>query len=182
MILSNTEIEKAIVSGEIKITPLPHGPYNTTAMDLRLGSILKIPKEQPVILDPSSGPLSELFAQNMNTKKLSESEGDDNYTLEPNKFILAQTLERIELNYEIAARVEGKSSLARCGLLVHFTAPTIHAGFQGNITLEIINLGRFKINLRYKMPICQLIFECVKGMPTIVHSQFQGQSNPIGNI
>ena len=65
----------------------------------------------------------------------------------------------------LAARVEGKSSLARFGLLAHFTAPTIHAGFEGHITLEMMNLGPSPIILTPGMAICQLILEQVHGVP-----------------
>jgi dCTP deaminase len=82
----------------------------------------------------------------------------------------------------LAARIEGKSSYARCGLLVHFTAPTIHAGFKGTITLEIMNLGPYAISLRPQMPICQLIIEEVRGVPFRSDSQFQGQSQPAGGL
>ena len=75
----------------------------------------------------------------------------------------------------LAARVEGKSSFARCGLLVHFTAPTIHASFSGTITLELINFGPLKIGLYPGMPICQLIIEQVHGTPFQNDSQFQNQ-------
>jgi dCTP deaminase len=80
----------------------------------------------------------------------------------------------------LAARVEGKSSLARCGLLVHFTAPTIHAGFEGTITLEMINLGAYPILLYPGMEISQLIVEQVVGTPRAAASQFQSQSTPVG--
>ncbi|HZU88717.1 MAG TPA: hypothetical protein VE993_05615 [Stellaceae bacterium] len=63
------------------------------------------------------------------------------------------------------ARVEGKSSLARLGLGVHLTAPTIHAGFKGQIQLEIVNFGPHEIILNVGMPICQLIFELTFGTP-----------------
>ena len=70
---------------------------------------------------------------------------------------------------------------ARCGLLVHFTAPTIHAGFKGTITLEMINPGPYSIVLHQLMPICQLIVEEVRGVPFRNHSQFQNQSRAVGN-
>ena len=82
----------------------------------------------------------------------------------------------------LAARIEGKSSYARCGLLVHFTAPTIHAGFDGTITLELYNLGPLSISLYPRTPICQLIIEAVKGIPFRNDSQFQGQVAPGGRI
>ena len=100
--------------------------------------------------------------------------------------ILAQTFENVNfpLNSEgevtYSARVEGKSSLARCGILIHFTAPTIHAGFSGPITLEIINLGPFTFLLSPGMYICQLIIEEVKGTPLSAPNQFSGQSTPAG--
>jgi dCTP deaminase len=65
-------------------------------------------------------------------------------------------------------------------MLVHFTAPTIHAGYEGTITLEIINLGRYSISLHPGMPIGQLIIEEVKGLPTRNDSRFQGQTRTIG--
>ena len=111
---------------------------------------------------------------------------DQPFVLEPNRFVLGRTQERVELplfdepDKSLAARVEGKSSYARCGLLVHFTAPTIHAGFEGTITLEIINLGRYSISLHPCMPICQLIVEEVRGIPTRNDRQFQGQNETFG--
>jgi dCTP deaminase len=80
----------------------------------------------------------------------------------------------------LAARIEGRSSFARCGLLVHFTAPTVHADFRGTLTLEMRNLGPAPIVLYPGMPICQLVIEQVMGMPQASPSQFQGQENPAG--
>ena len=80
----------------------------------------------------------------------------------------------------LAARIEGKSSRARIGLLIHFTAPTVHPGFSGLLTLEMINLGPARILLRPEMPIAQLIVEEVKGLPFENYSQFQNQTTPAG--
>jgi dCTP deaminase len=76
----------------------------------------------------------------------------------------ANTLERVNFRVRqdqqcYSARVEGKSSLARCGILIHFTAPTIHAGFEGRITLEMINMGVHNLLLYPGMFVCQLIIE-----------------------
>jgi dCTP deaminase len=113
---------------------------------------------------------------------------DQPFTLKPNDFILGRTLEKVELPLPrpgsgapcLAARIEGRSSYSRCGLLVHFTAPTIHAGFSGTITLEICNFGPHDIQLEKGSPICQLILEQVHGEPFRNDSQFQGQSSPSG--
>jgi len=99
--------------------------------------------------------------------------------------VLGKTLERVELpilteGTSLAARIEGKSSFARCGLLVHFTAPTIHAGFKGTFTVELINLGTLDIALYPNMPFCQLIVEQVYRSPFGNESQFHGQVTPGG--
>jgi dCTP deaminase len=128
------------------------------------------------------GKFSDLFGANSVTHRLTL---DQPFILRPQRLVLAQTLERVafpirEGRRSLAARVEGKSSFARCGLLVHFTAPTIHAGFEGTIALELINLGPCDIALYPDSPICQLVIEVVSGMPFRNDSQFQGQSRPGG--
>jgi dCTP deaminase len=97
---------------------------------------------------------------------------------------LCQTRSRIVLRREhrIAARVEGKSSLARLGLMVHLTAPTVHTTFGGRITLEVINLGPFSLRLvPHRTRICQIIFERVETEAAKeLSSSFQGQTRPGG--
>ena len=185
MILSNTEIQRALDEGRIVLNPSPDPPFDTTAIDLRLGDLIQVPKtdKKDAFIDPQSDSIINTLNYLYYKEKIRE-----HYLLEPNKFILSKTFESVSLpslpdenGYYLAARVEGKSSLARCGLLIHFTAPTIHAGFEGTITLEIINLGAFPIKLRSKMLICQLIFETVLGKPYENPSEFQGQSNPDGS-
>jgi dCTP deaminase len=111
--------------------------------------------------------------------------GADGHVVEPLSFLLGWTVERIQLPHEsrIAARVEGKSSVARLGLGVHVTAPTIHAGFGAtgdpnyagsSIRLEIWNIGPLRIKLEKGMPICQMIFEWVDGTP---EKGYAGQFN-----
>ncbi len=189
MILSNTEILKCLDRGDFEISPPPgtdttKPPFNTSAIDLRLGTEIRVPKTpiQPVQLDLRLAGISNFLHDN--TEKIIITKNQP-YSLEPNKFILGQTFERV--NFPIhggdicySARVEGKSSLARCGVLIHFTAPTIHAGFTGIITLEIINLGIHNFLLTPDMYICQLIIEEVKGSPIQSPNQFSGQTNPTG--
>jgi dCTP deaminase len=192
MILSNVEIHKAITEGDLIIDPEPRRfptiedpdcPYGTSAVNLRLGPRLSIAKHrQPMALDLRKGGIASLLAKIYTEQVIS---ADGGFALEPHSFVLGQTIERIVLPMKegrpvIAARVEGRSSFARCGLLVHFTAPTVHAGFEGTITLEIINLGLQPIMLYPNMEICQLVFERVDGMPRAAPSQFHGQTTPAG--
>src|SRR5947209_16899611 len=114
----------------------------------------------------------------------------DGFTLGKLQFVLGITLEYLELPIDhpvnktkgtcLAARTEGRSSVARCGVLVHFTAPTAHPGFDGTLTLEIINLGPTQFILRPGMPIAQLIVEEVGGIPFENPSVFKGQRTPEG--
>jgi dCTP deaminase len=190
MILSNLAIIEALAKGHFSVDPSPGtdasaAPFNTSALDLRLGREINIPDTagSPIQLDLRNGGIARFLAQHCNTKTITE---DQPYSLQPHRFILANTLERVSFPLEtsdgtvLAARVEGKSSFARCGLLVHFTAPTIHAGFSGPITLEIINLGPAAILLTPGMFICQLILEEVKGKPANAPNQFKNQVHPVG--
>jgi dCTP deaminase len=150
---------------------------------LRLGDEISWIKEDlPVNLDLTEGKLDKLLINNCNSRQLAE---ESPFILQPNKFVLGRTLERVHLPIRepgqcLAARIEGRSSYARCGLLVHFTAPTIHTGFDGTITLEIMNLGKYSIALKPFVYICQLIIERVEGKPFRNDSQFQGQTSQLG--
>jgi dCTP deaminase len=101
------------------------------------------------------------------------------HILAPGTLILGWSAEYIDFRNDpkLAARVEGKSSLGRLGLGIHVTAPTIHAGFDGRIRLEIINHGQMPILLRAGMRICQVIFEQTFGTPDKGYSgKFSGQN------
>jgi len=192
MILSDAKIIEALDRGHIVIDPRPHpppgdpdSPYNTTALDLRLGFVLAKPRrDKPITYDLSARSFKEFQDQDCAKIDLRET---GCYVLRPNEYVLGHTLEIVGLplpkadgDSVYAARVEGKSSIARLGLLIHFTAPTIHAGFRGRITLEMINLGTYPLTLCPGAYICQLIFEQVLGMPLSGQSQFQGQMTPAG--
>lgn len=192
MILSNRAIQEALDEKRLVIDPEPKPrrpstenpdcPYGTTAVDLRLAPKISIPKKGAYAFDLKSGKIAEFLAQHCDHIDLAAS---GPYTLDRGGFILGQTMEYVELPLvrgkpTLAARIEGKSSCARCGILVHFTAPTVHAGWAGKLTLEITNLGSGPFVLRPNEPICQLILEQVEGEPFESPSQFQGQTTPPG--
>ncbi len=194
MILSNVEIFKALDERRLIIRPEPsprlatvsqsHSPYDTHSVDLRLADEIRIPHEGQISYDLSKpGRIAETIETHSTTLTLSEMQP---MSLKPRQFILGMTFEWVSLPFEedaptcLAARIEGKSSRARFGLLVHFTAPTVHPGFQGNLTLEMINLGPADILLVPHMYIAQLIVEEVRGRPAENPSEFQGQKAPEG--
>jgi len=196
MILSNVEIHAALDSRRLIIDPEPSPrqgtagpcPYSTHSVDLRLGAQLRVPLKGPYTFDLTQPDFSAFLARNSQAVLIEENHP---YLLEPNRFVLGITLERIVLpldapasiqtNSCLAARIEGKSSRARTGLLVHFTAPTVHPGWDGPLALEMINLGPVPFVLKLRMPIAQLIIEEVKGIPGANPSQFQGQASPAGS-
>jgi len=188
-VLSNIEIIEALKDGRVDIRPrpeigpgMPDTPYNTVSVDLRLNPDIYIPKA-------SAKHLSFNLRKGINVRETldlvydKQTISDTGFNLEPNRFILGNTVERVSLPLVencLTARIEGRSSAARLGLIIHFTAPTIHAGFEGYITLEMINLGPATITLHPNTYICQLILETVKGSPERKDSQFQGQKIPLG--
>jgi dCTP deaminase len=180
MILSDRETRAAKARQAMRITPEPSPTaWSSTAVDLTLDGPLfywHVPgaKRSKILFAPNHpdydfASLAEKYGREV---PLDEK----GHVVEPFSFLLGWTVERIQLPHasRLAARVEGKSSLARLGLGVHVTAPTIHAGFGATgdpeypgsaIRLEIWNIGPLRIKLDKGMPICQLIFEWVDGTP-----------------
>jgi len=192
MILSNKELHKAIDERRLLIIPEPlpripslgvDCPYDTHSVNLRLGDEILVPKESKYCIDLSkAGSLPEALKANSDTYTITEEQP---FHLAPHKLILASTLEKVNLPITeerpyLAARIEGKSSRARLGLIVHCTAPTVHPGFSGKLTLEMVNLGPTDIILKPKMYIAQLIVEQVFGEVHTNVSQFQDQTSPSG--
>jgi len=196
VILSNEGIQRALRDGQISITPEPLPDlYTTSAVDLHLGDIdacrvwdqtkLRV-QGVKVVLDLAVQDFVRT-AHSYSGAPTPERDGSlvlSPYSVEP-VHLLAMTRERICLNREslLAARVEGRSSFARLGLVVHLTAPTIHAGFNGQITLEIINFGPFYLKfVPGRTRICQLIFERLESEPTgEPATAFQNQTTPAGD-
>ena len=84
---------------------------------------------------------------------------EESYTLKPNEFILGSTVETVNIPINLLARVEGRSSVGRLGVMVHVTAGFIDPGFKGNITLEIKNVSDQPFQLNYLDRLCQIVFE-----------------------
>ena len=188
-ILSNVAIVEALGDGRVDIQPRPAPepmqagtPYNTVSVDLQLNRDIYIPKTMAKNLTFN---LNKGISVTDTLDVVCDKQAipENGFNLKPNKFILGNTVERVSLplvENGLSARIEGRSSAARLGLIVHFTAPTIHAGFSGHITLEMINLGPAIITLYPNAHICQLILETVEGNPKRKESQFQGQKTALG--
>ena len=172
MILSSSDIIKALKAKQLIIDPLPdETSIDSTTIDLRVGDKFFV-WNHDLVAQP--GVQVSLDLDNFNYKKLAKPflrevmPENGKFIIRPATFYLASTHEHIELptKSKLAARVEGKSSLARLGLVVHMTAPTIQCGFTGVITLEIFNYGPFPILVTPgKTRLCQLVIEKVSSLP-----------------
>ncbi len=187
MILCDTEIRAALRSRQLVIDPAPPaGHIATSAVDLMLGREFRrwrSPEGEAasIAIDPSQPDFYRSHA--VQFLEPVPTDGDGSVIIRPGELILGITHERVELPEasRLAARVEGRSTLARLGLGVHVTAPTIHAGFRGQITLESTNQGPVPIMLRPEVRICQLIVEQVFGTPSSsLEGIFQDQTSVAG--
>ncbi len=181
MILSDREIKAALARGALKITPEPSSDaWSSTAIDLTLAKdlvLLRVPKVAGVTTSVCPADPNYQFDQLIAECGQKFTIGHDGYIFKSTSFLLSWTKERIQLppQARLAARVEGKSSLARLGIGVHVTAPTIHAGFGyvpnkpdyvgSPLQLEMWNCGPLDVKLVEGMRICQLIIEVVDGTP-----------------
>jgi dCTP deaminase len=192
LILSDQGIKDALKNKEIIIDPPPEDDhYDPSSVDLLLGqdfqmwnSTLLSQQGAETILDLSLQKFNETVQNYLvDAPLINGCLIIPPYSKHPWHF-LCQTRSRVVLQREhrIAARVEGKSSLARLGLMVHLTAPTVHTSFRGHITLEVVNLGPFSIKLvPHRTRICQMIFERVETeAASELGSMFMDQKRPGG--
>lgn len=182
MILTDREILISLDRQLITREPRPEEiAFTSSAVDLTLDPLIWIVQEPTPALEKIIDPRGEGFNAEQIMRELSTEETistKSGFLLVPKKLALAWTREYIEMKTEtrLAARVEGKSSLSRLGLVVHMTAPTIYAGFEGRIRLEMMNHGAVPIRLWHGMRICQLIFETTLGTAERGYKgQFSGQ-------
>lgn len=190
MILSNTAIKENIKNKELFIgksssesVPIDQLKFDTTTLNVHLGNEFIIWKDfksgARISVDPGAdGFMFAKYAHDFT--EIAVKDRDGFYEVRTNEFLLCKTDEYIKLSKQIAARFEGRSSLGRLGIGVHITAPTIHASFQGTITLEVYNHSPIPVILRPGMEIGQLIFEEVKDEPTVGKQTFSGQEKAIG--
>lgn len=182
MILSDRDIKKKIESGDIGISS-PDNKHsaniNASSVDLRLGRFFKIYNHsRQAILDPLNAESFKDAMMLIEIKKPGES-----FIVQPGEFVLGVTMERVKIADDLVARVEGRSSLGRLGIIIHSTAGFIDAGFEGTITLEITNINRMPVALYPGMRVCQLAFEKMTSVAQVPYSKkktskYQGQELP----
>lgn len=156
MILSDRDIKKAFSSGRIKISPKPDltTQLGSCSVDLRLGRQFRVfDHSKFAFVDPKDTALASNMMKSISVKP------NEPFMLQPGDFVLAITMESLSLPDDLLARLEGRSSLGRLGIVVHSTASVFDPGWRGVIVMELGNLGRMPVALYPGMRICALTFE-----------------------
>ena len=177
MILSDRDIRAEIDSGRIVIDPYLPDAVQPSSVDIHLGNRFRVFRNnRTAIIDPR--------ADQPELTELVEIAGDEPFILHPGEFVLGSTYEVVSLPDDIAARVEGKSSLGRLGLLTHATAGFVDPGFSGHVTLELANVATLPIKLYPGMKIGQFCFFRLTSASEHPYgsekygSRYQGQRGP----
>jgi len=176
-VLSDRDIRASIEAGEIVIKPYDPKDLQPSSVDLHLDRRFRVFRNNRYAYIDVRNPQPDLT-------ELLTIQDDEPFVLHPGEFVLGQTLEWTELPNDLVARLEGKSSLGRLGLLIHSTAGYVDPGWKGNLTLELSNVANLPIALYYAMKIGQISFFKMSspvdrpyGSPEL-GSKYQGQSEP----
>jgi dCTP deaminase len=176
-VLSDRTIKEQLASGRIVIEPLDENSIQPASIDLRLDDTFRI-------FQVTTRPYVDVREPVEEFTELVTIAHDQPFILQPGAFCLATTLEAITLPDDLVARVDGRSSLGRLGLLVHATAGYVDPGWTGKLTLELSNQSQMPIALYYGMRISQISFFTLSssvdrpyGSPGL-GSKYRGQTGP----
>ena len=151
MLLSDRDIRAEVEAGRVGLDPWDASMIQPSSVDVRLDKFFRL-------FDNHKYPVIDPAEDQPELTRLVEVDPADGFVLHPGEFVLGSTLEQVTLPDDLAARVEGKSSLGRLGLLTHATAGFVDPGFSGHVTLELSNVATLPIMLWPGMKIGQLCF------------------------
>jgi dCTP deaminase len=177
MVLADRTIRRLLQAGAIEIDPYDDSLLQPSSVDVRVDRFFRV-------FHNARYPFIDVREPQEDLTELVEIEGESPFILHPGEFVLGSTLERIRLPDDHVARLEGKSSLGRLGLLIHSTAGFVDPGWNGHVTLELSNVANLPITIYYGMKIGQLSF--VQLTEPAEHpygsgglgSKYQGQRGP----
>ena len=177
MLLSDRDIRKEIESGRVSLEPFDPSMIQPSSIDVRLDRFFRVfENHRYPHIDPAE--------EQIDLTRMVEPDGAEPFILHPGEFVLGSTYEAVTLPDDVSARLEGKSSLGRLGLLTHSTAGFIDAGFTGHVTLELSNVATLPIKLWPGMKIGQLCFFRLSSPAETPYgsaatgSRYQGQRGP----
>jgi dCTP deaminase len=172
VILSDRSIREELAAGRIRLDPSDGSLIQPASVDVRLDRYFRVFLNHTMPVIDVKKNLEELT-------RLVEIDDDRPFVLHPGEFVLGSTAERVALPDDLVARLEGKSSLGRLGLLIHSTAGYIDPGFDGTITLELSNVARLPISIYPGMPIGQISFlQMTTPVERPYQGKYQGQAGP----
>ncbi len=177
MVLSDRTIRRLLDEGRIGIEPYDDELLQPSSVDVRVDRFFRVFRNSRYPYIDVREPMEDLT-------ELVEADDDEPFILHPGEFVLGSTLERITLPDDLVARLEGKSSLGRLGLLIHSTAGFIDPGWDGHVTLELSNVANLPITIYYGMKIGQLSFVQLSEPAAAPYgsdgldSKYQGQQGP----
>jgi dCTP deaminase len=177
LVLSDRTIRQEIEAGRIVFDPYEPQMVQPSSVDVRVDNRFRV-------FHNARYPYIDVRQEMEDLTELVEVAPDAPFILHPGEFVLGQTLERVRLPDDLVARLEGKSSLGRLGLLIHSTAGFVDAGFEGNLTLELSNVANLPITIYQGMPIGQISFMRMDGPVESPYgsretgSKYQGQAEP----
>ncbi|MEZ5084826.1 MAG: dCTP deaminase [Tessaracoccus sp.] len=177
MLLSDRDILAEVASGGIHLDPWDEAMVQPASVDVRIDTFFRVfENHRYATIDPAE--------EQPELTRLVEPPAGEPFILHPGEFVLASTLELVTLGTSVAARLEGKSSLGRLGILTHSTAGFIDPGFSGHVTLELSNMATLPVKLWPGMKIGQLCFFRLTSPPENPYgsekygSRYQGQRGP----
>jgi dCTP deaminase len=177
MVLSDRTIRRLVADGRIGIDPFDDALIQPSSVDVRVDRFFRVFRNARYPYIDVKQPMEDLT-------ELVEVDDEEPFILHPGEFVLGSTLERITLPDDLVARLEGKSSLGRLGLLIHSTAGFIDPGWDGHVTLELSNVANLPITIYVGMKIGQLSFvqmteasEAPYGSSGL-GSKYKGQTGP----
>jgi dCTP deaminase len=177
MVLSDRAIRRLVEDGRIGIEPYDATLMQPSSLDVRVDRLFRVFRN-------SRYPYIDVKLEQEELTELVEVAADEAFILHPGEFVLGSTLERVRLPDDLVARLEGKSSLGRLGLLIHSTAGFIDPGFDGHVTLELSNVANLPITIYPSMKIGQLSFMQLSEPAETPYgsgqlgSKYQGQRGP----
>jgi dCTP deaminase len=177
MILSDRDIRAELAAGRIVIDPYLPEAVQPSSVDIHLGNRFRVFRNnRTAVIDPR--------ADQPELTELVEITGDEPFILHPGEFVLGATLERVALPDDLVARLEGRSSLGRLGLMIHSTAGYVDPGWEGTLTLELSNAANLPIKLYDGMKIGQISFQRLSSPAEVpygdprIGSRYRGQTDP----
>ena len=177
MILSDRTIREELAAGRIIIDPLDEGAIQPSSVDLHIDRYFRVFRNH-------SMRVIDVKEDQEDLTELVEIGEEEAFILHPGEFVLGSTSERVRLPDDLVARLEGKSSLGRLGLLIHSTAGFVDAGWDGHLTLELSNVANLPITLYPGMKIGQISFLRMTTAADVPYgaqqlgSKYQGQRGP----